>query len=208
MTEPNFLADGTAWNCPNRRATLTTMTAARKIATYADLFDLPDDVVGQILDGELHVHPRPAIPHAAAASQLGIELGGEFGRRHGSGSGGWHILDEPELHLGRQILVPDLAGWRRERVDELPKAAFFEMAPDWICEVLSPSTARIDRGRKRAIYAENGVPYLWHVDPEAHLIEVFHLGERGYVLVATAEGDESARLEPFVALNLDLRNVW
>src|SRR6187200_1309348 len=111
---------------------------ARKPDVYAELAALPSHLVGQIIDGVLHTQPRPALRHAQAASVLGEELGPPFKRGRG-GPGGWIILDEPELHLGRNILVPDLAGWRRERMPEVPDAAWFELAPDWACEVISPS---------------------------------------------------------------------
>src|SRR6476646_4505786 len=107
--------------------------------TYADIEALPPNQVGEIVRGVLYANPRPASPHAAAASAVGEELGPPFKRGRG-GPGGWVILDEPELHLGEDVLVPDLAGWRRERMPELPRAAFFTLAPDWACEVLSPST--------------------------------------------------------------------
>ena len=118
--------------------------AGRREATYEDLLSLPDDVLGQIVEGELHATPRPAIDHQRASSVLGIRLGDPFDLG-GGGPGGWWIVDEPELHLDWNVLVPDLAGWRRERLPELPREAFFTLAPDWVCEVLSPSTARLDR---------------------------------------------------------------
>jgi Uma2 family endonuclease len=111
----------------------------RKPATYADVLAAPDHVVAEILDGELHLSPRPAPRHAAASSGLGGALHGPFDRGRG-GPGGWRILDEPELHLGADVVVPDLAGWRRTRLPRLPDEAYFTLAPDWICEVVSPST--------------------------------------------------------------------
>src|SRR5512142_1943672 len=115
---------------------------ARRNATYDDLLGLPSHVVGELLEGSLVVSPRPASRHARAASGLGGELHGPFQRGRG-GPGGWIILDEPELHLGGNVLVPDLAGWRRERMPQLPDVAAFELAPDWVCEVLSASTQAI-----------------------------------------------------------------
>src|ERR1700690_2368947 len=119
---------------------------AKRPATYDDLFNVPAHLVAEIVDGELIPSPRPAARHATAASALGEELGPPFKRGRG-GPGGWVILDEPELHIVGQIMVPDLAGWRRERMPEIPDVAFFELAPDWVCEVLSPSTAALDRTR-------------------------------------------------------------
>jgi Uma2 family endonuclease len=141
-------------------------------ATYADLEALPEHVVGEILDGALIVSPRPASPHALAASRLGFELGGPFDRGKG-GPGGWVILDEPELHLGPQVIVPDLAGWRRERMPRVPDVPFFELAPDWVCEVPSPSTAGIDRSRKMRHCGRARVQHVWLVDPLATTLEVF-----------------------------------
>ncbi|MCL4810469.1 MAG: Uma2 family endonuclease, partial [Thermoanaerobaculia bacterium] len=113
-------------------------------APYEDLVALPEDVLGQIVDGELHATPRPAIDHQRASSILGVRLGDPFDVGGGD-PGGWWIVDEPEIHLGRDVLVPDLAGWRRERLPALPREAFFTLAPDWVCAVPSPSTARLDR---------------------------------------------------------------
>ena len=123
--------------------------------------------VAEILDGELFLSPRPASRHARATSLLGSELTGAFDRESGNpaGPGGWWILDEPELHFGSDVVVPDIAGWRRERMPRIPDAPWFDLAPDWLCETLSPSTARIDRTRKLAIYAREGIRHVWLVDP-------------------------------------------
>ena len=126
-------------------------------ATYQDVLDAPEHMVAEIIGGTLHTHPRPSPRHAVASSRLGIELGGPFDRGRG-GPGGWWIVDESELHLGEEILVPDLAGWRRERTPELPDTAYFTLAPDWTCEVLSASTRKLDLVRKRPIYAREGSP--------------------------------------------------
>src|ERR1700729_1449695 len=125
---------------------------AKRRATYQDLLDVPEHLVAEIIDGALITQPRPASRHARAASRLGAELDGPFARGKG-GPGGWILLDEPELHLHGDIVVPDLAGWRRERMPELPDAAAFELAPDWICEVLSPGAAARDRTEKMPLYA-------------------------------------------------------
>jgi hypothetical protein len=116
------------------------VTTGRQPATYQDVLDAPEHMVAEIIRGALHLHPRPALPHARAASALGGELYGPFdGKRHGPG--GWWILDEPELHLGPDVLVPDLAGWRRERMPAVPNLPWLDLAPDWACEVLSPERA-------------------------------------------------------------------
>ncbi|MGC4064930.1 MAG: Uma2 family endonuclease [Polyangiaceae bacterium] len=182
-------------------------TALRN-ATYEDLLALPAHVVGQIVCGVLHATPRPAPPHARASTTLGEELGPPFNRGRG-GPGGWVILDEPELHLGAHVLVPDLAGWRRERLPELPiDKAYFELAPDWVCEVLSPSTAALDRGDKRRVYAEHQVRHLWFVDPEAQVLEVFALDGESYRLLEVYSGDQQVRAVPFDAIEMELGALW
>ena len=142
-----------------------------KRATYEDVLNAPSNKVAEILDGELFLSPRPAPKHAVASSEIGMAIGNPFHRGAG-GPGGWWILDEPELHFGEQVLVPDLAGWRRERLPAIPDEAFFTLAPDWVCEVLSPSTERIDRSRKLRIYAEAGVQHAWLVKPTDRTVEV------------------------------------
>ena len=176
-------------------------------ATYRDVLDAPEHMVAEIIGGTLHTHPRPAPRHAVASSRLGIELGGPFDRGRG-GPGGWWILDEPELHLGEEILVPDLAGWRRERMPELPDTAYFTLAPDWTCEVLSASTRKLDLVRKRPIYAREGVPHLWLVDPVERILEAFELHEGRWVLIASVEDDESVSIAPFEAVTFSLGELW
>ncbi|MCP3099977.1 Uma2 family endonuclease [Myxococcus sp. K15C18031901] len=179
-----------------------------KRATYADLEALPESKVGELVDGVLYVSPRPAPPHALASSRLGIELGGPFDRGRG-GPGGWLILDEPELHVGDEdVLVPDLAGWRRERMPELPKGAAFTLIPDWVCEVLSPSTASLDRAVKLPVYAREGVPVVWIVDPLARTLEVFRLEGSRYVLLAVHAARDRIHAEPFEAFELELSSLW
>ena len=176
-------------------------------ATYEDLLQVPNEKVAEIVDGELYVSPRPAAPHALAASVLGVDLGGPF--HHGRGGpGGWWIVDEPELHVGEDIVVPDLAGWRRERMPEFPKTAFFTLAPDWLCEVLSPSTERLDRARKLRVYAREGVGHVWLVNPEARTLEVYRSFEELWLLLATHASDAIVRAEPFDAIELDLLPLW
>lgn len=179
----------------------------RRRASYEDVLDTPEHLVAEILDGALHTHPRPAGPHSEAASVLGMDLGGPFHRGRG-GPGGWLILDEPELHLGLDILVPDLAGWRRERLPAVPDAAFIELAPDWACEVLSPSTALVDRRLKLPIYAREAVRHVWLVDPRLQLLEVLRLDGDTYRLVQSHGEAEVVRAEPFDAIELELGALW
>lgn len=179
---------------------------AKRKATYEDLLALPEHVVGEIVDGELHTSPRPASLHARAMSRIGFELIGPFDKGTG-GPGGWIILDEPELHVVGQIVVPDLAGWRRERMPELPDATAFELVPDWICEVLSPSTEAFDRSKKMPVYARAGVKHAWLVDPVVKTLEVFRLDGAGWRLLGTFT-EERVRAEPFDALELELASLW
>ena len=178
-----------------------------KRATYDDVLAAPPNKVGEILDGELFLSPRPAPRHAVASSALGMALGNPF--HHGSGGpGGWWILDEPEIHLGEQIVVPDLAGWRRERLPAIPEEAFFTLAPDWVCEVLSPATERIDRGRKLRIYADAAVAHAWYVNPLERTLEVLRLREGSWTIVAVCSDSDTVRIEPFEAIELELGRLW
>jgi Uma2 family endonuclease len=182
-------------------------SAKPRPATYEDLLRVPENLVGEIVDGELITAPRPTPAHAIASSSLGGELARPFGRGRG-GPGGWLILDEPELHLGRHVLVPDLAGWRRERMPALPGTPYFTSAPDWVCEVLSPSTAVIDRTRKQEIYREEGVLWLWFVDPAARTIEVLNRAEPHWILAGSFGGDGDMRIPPFDAVAIDIGALW
>jgi Uma2 family endonuclease len=176
-------------------------------ATYDDLCALPDNLVAEIVNGELHASPRPAPPHARTYSSLGVLIGGPYDHGIG-GPGGWWILDEPELHLGGDVLVPDLAGWRRSRMRRLPETAYFPVAPDWVCEVLSPSTAMLDRAKKLAIYAREGVGHAWLVDPDAGTLEVLRLENGRWTILATHCGSEVVRAEPFADTELHLAALW
>ncbi len=179
----------------------------RRPATYEDLLKVPDHLVAEIIDGDLYTSPRPAPRHADAGSGLVGALRGPFDRGRG-GPGGWRILDEPELHLGRDILVPDLAGWRRERLPALPEEAYFSLAPDWICEVISPSTAALDRVKKLSVYAREQVQFAWLVDPIARTLEVLRLENGRWTIVSTWAGVDGVRAQPFDAIELDLTLLW
>jgi Uma2 family endonuclease len=181
---------------------------ARRRATYADVLAVPAHLVAEVLFGVLYTQPRPAAAHTRAATHLGGELHGPFDRGRG-GPGGWILLDEPELHLGEDILVPDLAGWRRERMTAFPfDAAYFTLAPDWICEVLSPSTTKIDRGDKLSIYARENVRHAWLLDPVAHTLEVLRLENGRWSILAVYKDDAVVRAEPFDAIELALSSLW
>jgi hypothetical protein len=191
------------------------MTAAEKLATYEDLLSVPEHHLGQIAGGLLHVALRPALDHAIAASTLGAELDGPFRRGKGGPFGAsadkgslWLILDAPEVHLMADVVVPDLAGWRRERLSEIPRAPFLSLAPDWVCEVLSPSTAAFDRGAKLKVYARENVAHVWLVDPAAKTLEVLVLDGPSYRIGEVFSGDRGIRAIPFDAIELDLGALW
>ena len=178
-----------------------------RTATYADIEALPENMVGEILFGSLVAHPRPARRHAVAASHLGMALGPPFSFGTG-GPGGWIIIDEPELHLGSHVVVPDIAGWRRERFTERDDGPWFEVAPDWICEVQSPSTRAIDLGPKRRIYAAYGIGYLWYVDPISKSLEVFQRQNESWLLTHTFINHEDVSAPPFDAITFPLGQLW
>jgi Uma2 family endonuclease len=178
-------------------------------ALYERYAAVPQHQHAEIIRGTLYVLPRPAPRHANTASVLGGELNGPFQRGRG-GPGGWWILDEPELHLlPLEPLVPDLAGWRVERMPTLPETAYFSLAPDWVCEVLSKSTEAIDRGEKLPLYAESGVSHVWLVDPIAKTLEVHILGEGArWSEVRIHQGTAKVRVPPFEAIELELAALW
>jgi Uma2 family endonuclease len=190
---------------------LAVVSAPKRRATYEDLMQVPDTKVAEIIDGELVVSPRPAIPHTNAASVIGGAL---IERFHGppgtpAAPGGWWILLEPELHFGDDVLVPDWAGWRRERLPVLTDVPFLTLVPDWACEVVSPSTGRIDRSRKMRCYAREGVAHLWLVDPLLATLEVYRLDDGGrWIVVGTHGGDDVVRVEPFAATPISLGRWW
>lgn len=176
---------------------------------YDEYCAVPSHRRAEIIDGTLYVLPRPAPRHANATSVLGSELNGAFQRGRG-GPGGWWILFEPELQLvALEPVAPDLAGWRVERMPTLPETAYFSIAPDWICEVLSKSTETVDRNKKLPLYAAHGVPHVWLIDPIARTLEVHILGDdRRWRDVQVYEGDARVRVEPFAAIEIDLAGLW
>ena len=181
---------------------------ARKRATYDDLIALPKNLVGELLGGVLYASHRPAPRHAVAATALGEELGPPFKRGKG-GPGGWFILFEPEFHFGDDAVVPDLAGWRRERMPEVPvDLAYFVLAPDWLAEVQSPSTAALDRGPKLALYARQRVAHVWMIEPVSQTLEVLRLDGDTYRIVRVASGADRVRAEPFDAIEIELSILW
>lgn len=176
---------------------------ATRPATYADLQAVPPHLVAEIVDGVLYTHPRPVARHGAASFALANVIGGPFQLGRG-GPGGWIFIDEPELHLGPHVVVPDLAGWRTERMPVVPDAPWIELIPDWICEILSPSTEKMDRGRKRRIYAMYGLKYYWLLNVSKLQLEAYELRDGQFVLVETFEDDAAVNAPPFEAAPFSL----
>lgn len=183
----------------------------RKRATYEDVLRTPDNMTAEVLDGELHLMPRPRRSHLNSAAGLGTFLFGAFQMGAG-GPGGWRILFEPELHLGTDpdILVPDIAGWRQGRLvdDETVDEPFITIVPDWACEILSPGTKRLDRMKKMPIYAREKVGHVWLVEPRERTVEVFRHEGAGYALVGTFGGDGAVCTEPFAEAEIPPAYLW
>jgi Uma2 family endonuclease len=186
------------------------MAVVKRYATYEDLEAVPDTKVAELIDGDLIVSPRPASPHARAATVLASDLCGAFDDPAGGAGkpGGWWILIEPELHFGGDVLVPDLAGWRREHMPKLLNVTAFTIAPDWACEVVSPATGVVDRGRKMAIYVRAGVPHLWIVDPIVRTLEVYRREDERWIVASAHGGTDAVVAEPFDAVTLDPARWW
>jgi Uma2 family endonuclease len=181
--------------------------ASKRRATYQDVLDAPEHMVAEIIGGELRLSPRPGGPATSVASKLAGELVPPFNNGRG-GPGGWIILVEPELHLGEEIVVPDLAGWRIERLPVVPDGAFFTLAPDWACEVISPASESTDRLEKLPLYASVGVGHAWLVHPRRRSIEAFRLHDGQWLAIAIHRSHERARIEPFEAIEIDLAELW
>jgi Uma2 family endonuclease len=182
-------------------------TIIRRPATYQDVLDAPRHLVAELIHGALHLHPRPALWHARASFKLSARLDDPYGRGRG-GPGGWHFAIEPELHLGAEVLVPDLAGWQRTRMPEYPNAPAATLAPDWLCEILSPATRTYDTTEKRDIYAAHCVQYLWFIDPEARTLEAFARRDAAWLLLANLHDDAPVRVAPFEATSFPLSDLW
>ncbi|MTW20346.1 Uma2 family endonuclease [Allochromatium palmeri] len=176
---------------------------------YEQLAALPEGLTGEILAGQLHTQPRPTGPHGRASVRLDRTIGRGYDDGDG-GPGGWWILVEPEVHFIRdqEVAVPDLAGWRRERMPRIPEGHRFEVAPDWICEILSPATASKDRKIKLPLYAQYGVAHVWLVDPTKRTLEVYALQDGAWQLQLQASGEDKVQAPPFVELTLELQSLW
>jgi Uma2 family endonuclease len=181
---------------------------AGKRAVFDDLYTIPENMIGEIIDGELIVTPRPSRKHIYTASLLGGEIIPSYHLGRGGGPGGWIILIEPEIGLGEDILVPDLAGWKRERFPESEETNWISVAPDWVCEVLSPNTARNDRIKKMRVFARHEVPYAWLLDPILMTLEVFRLESGRWLLLDTFSEDDTVCAEPFQEIEIHLGDLW
>lgn len=176
---------------------------------YDTIEDLPEGVIGELINGQLHTQPRPSARHGLAESNLTADLVGRYSRGRG-GPGGWWIIVEPELHLVRnqEVLVPDLAAWRRERLPELPDDQRFEVVPDWVCEILSPATASKDRQVKMPVYARYGVSYAWIVDPETATLEAHTLEGDTWRQLVTYGGEDVVDAPPFPEAGFRVADLW
>lgn len=181
----------------------------RERATYQDLLNAPDNLTAELVDGELFLSPQPGVPHSRFASALGMDIGSAYDRGRG-GPGGWWIIHEPEIHFAynTRAVVPDLGGWRRERIPVLPTDHRFTVSPDWVCEVLSPSTFRWDREVKLPLYAEYEVPWAWYVHPVQHYVEIRKLIGGELSLIERYDGNAKFRAEPFMEVEIDLGSIW
>jgi Uma2 family endonuclease len=183
-------------------------SAIKKTKTvYEQWLEVPETVVGEIIMGDLHMSPRPALKHGNASSSLLHELMGPYHKGKG-GPGGWIIMIEPEIHLAENIIVPDIGGWKRDRIPEITNETFFSVAPDWVCEVLSPSSAGFDRVKKMPLYLEQKVKHIWLIDPLLKTLEVFENNESSWVLIKTFMNTDKVRVVPFIEIEIDLSMLW
>ncbi|MGH6636553.1 MAG: Uma2 family endonuclease [Gammaproteobacteria bacterium] len=183
--------------------------ALKPLPLYEQLLALPENLTGEILNGELYTQPRSSGRHGIAERGLNIDIGGPFDFGRG-GPGGWWIVPQPEVHFVRdtEVAVPDLAGWRRERMPAIPDDHRFEVVPDWVCEILSPATAKKDRILKLPLYARHGVAHAWLVDPLARTLEAFELRGGAWLLIATLKDDDAVSVPPFDAVSFSLADLW
>jgi Uma2 family endonuclease len=180
----------------------------KKRVVYESLFDIPDNMTGEIINGELIATPRPSRKHSVVISRLGFELGPPYDFGRGGGPGGWVIVDEPETSFGENILVPDMAGWKKERFPVEEPHNWISVAPDWVCEILSPTTAQVDRAEKMPIYAQHHVLHAWLIDPIVKTLEIFRLESGRWVVLGVYAKSAKVHAEPFPEIELDLGLLW
>ncbi|MDR3569792.1 MAG: Uma2 family endonuclease [Syntrophobacteraceae bacterium] len=183
------------------------MGPAKELATYKDLYSIPEDTIGEIIGGELIATPRPAPRHSHVVTILSEELGPPY-RRGRSGPGGWIFLYETEIRLGEDTVVPDLAGWRKERFPPQFEHNWIPVSPDWLCEVLSPGSFRSDKVKKMPLYARHGVGYIWLIDPVAMAMDAFRLESGRWSLLGSFTENDKVRVEPFQEIEIDLGDFW
>jgi Uma2 family endonuclease len=183
------------------------MATQEKKATYADLEAVPEHLVAEIIDGELMTHPRPSPRHGGTANALGNELSGPF-QKGIAGPGGWVFFVESEVKFGDDILVPDIAGWRRERLTTYPEKNYFTISPDWVCEILSGSTEKRDRTLKMRIYGDAGIPHMWLIDPRLQILEAFENDKGRWTKIGDWNSDDQVRAPPFDAISFSLADLW
>ncbi len=181
---------------------------AKEKATYEDLYKIPDNQTGEIIDGQLIVTPRPSRKHVICATALGAAVTAPYQFGQGNGPGGWIFAIEPEIGLGEQIMVPDLAGWRRGRFPIEEDHNWISAVPDWVCEILSPGTFRTDKVKKMPIYAHHGVGHIWLVDPVAMTMDAFRLESGKWVLLGSFAENDKVRVEPFQQIQINLEVLW
>jgi len=183
---------------------------ARKPTLYEQLMALPEGLTGEIINGQLRAQPRPAWPHSLAGSRLGADIEGPYGRGRGGGPGGWWIIDEPEVHfvLDTEVTVPDIAGWRKQRMPSPPTGHKIQVAPDWVCEIFSPSSKSSDREEKMPLYARYGVVFAWLVDPKAHTLEAYELVDESWRPLGIFGDDDKISVRPFEAVTIHLGDLW
>lgn len=174
-------------------------------AALADLLAIPEhERFHQIVDGDLVRKASPSGPHGRTQSRVARKIGGPYDRRPGGRApGGWWIVTEVEVEFeARQVYRPDVVGWRRERLPELPSKSPINVRPDWVCEVLSPSNASTDLVKKMRGYHHAGVPHYWVVDPDAETLTVYRWTPEGFLLVLAATSDDRVQAEPFEGVSL------
>ena len=178
-------------------------------ATYQDVIDAPENMVAELIDGMLHLMSRPSPAHGKACTRLGTLLDLSFAMGI-NGPGGWHIMAEPELHLIRdtRVLVPDLAGWKLETMPEFPESHRDAAMPDWVCEILSPSTGKVDVEVKMPLYAQAGIGHLWFIDPIAKTLQAFELRKGKWAQIADLKDADTVSVSPFDAIDFDLSELW
>jgi Uma2 family endonuclease len=207
LAKPQTREDGiTGSHSTAMSATPDEARPAKRPATYEDLLQVPDHKIAEIVDGDLYVSPMPGSLQSISGTRVGLNLG-RFYVGGDDGPGGWWFLNRFELHFGADVLVPDVLAWRQSRLPHIPDVAFMTLAPDWICEVLSPETKEVDR-KKLRIYAREGVRHAWLVDPDTQTLDVLRLESGEWLKIATYQDDAVILSEPFDALPFPLGRLW